>query len=99
MLIRTYLSDLLKEAVSRDFLAFFFSLIQPIWAPDKHSKMVSLKLFDSAQYHTAQRREIEMSKKSKIVSHSAELDSPQCDVAQNRTPHSVLLRRVGLRAV
>ena len=31
----------LKEAVSRDFLAFFSSsLIQPIWVPDKQSKMV-----------------------------------------------------------
>ena len=41
---------LLKEAVSRDFLAFFFSLIQPIWVPDKQSKMVSLKNSFSRRY-------------------------------------------------
>ena len=48
----------------------FFSLIQPIWVPDKQSKMVSLKICfgedilekrDSAQYHTAQSQDIEMS--------------------------------------
>ena len=30
-----------KVAVSRDFLGNFFSLFEPIWAPDKHVKMVS----------------------------------------------------------
>ena len=32
-----------KVAVSWDFLASFISLIQPIWAPDKQVKLVSLK--------------------------------------------------------
>ena len=34
--------DIFKEAVSRDFLAFF-SFIEPIWVPDKQCEMVSLK--------------------------------------------------------
>ena len=39
-----------KVAVSRDFLAFFILLIQPIWAPDKQFKMVSLKNSFSGRY-------------------------------------------------
>ena len=30
--------------MSRDFLAFFISLLQPIYAPDKQVKMVALKI-------------------------------------------------------
>ena len=37
------LADLFKVAVSRDFLALFVSLTQPIWAPDTQVKIVSLK--------------------------------------------------------
>ena len=33
----------IKVTVSRDFMHFFSSLIQPIWAPDSQFKMVSLK--------------------------------------------------------
>ena len=47
-------------AVLRDFLPFFILLIQPIWAPDKQVKIVSLQhsllrreLSDSAQPNTA----------------------------------------------
>ena len=89
-------SPFFKKAVSRDFLAFF-SLIQPIWVPDKQSKMVSLKNSflrrysqktwlgavwhcaesDSAQYHTAPSREIEIS------------ENPNC----------LTMRQVGLRAM
>ena len=34
---------LFKGAVSRDFRTLFFSLIEPIWAPDKQAKMFFLK--------------------------------------------------------
>ena len=84
---------LFKEAVSRDFLAFF-SFIEPIWVPDKQCEMVSLKNSfsqrysrktllcavwycaesDSAQYHTAPSREIEMSE------NCAKSDSAQCEI-------------------
>ena len=37
-------SKLLKGAVSRAFLPLFFSLIKPIWSPDKQAKMVFLKI-------------------------------------------------------
>ena len=33
-----------KGAVSRDFRTLFFSLIKPIWAPDKQAKMFFLKI-------------------------------------------------------
>ena len=39
-----------KEAVPQDFLFFFISWIKPIWVPDKHSKMVSLKNSYSRKY-------------------------------------------------
>ena len=54
-----------KVAVSRDIFAFFISLFQPIWAPNKHAKTGFLKnsfsrryfkfdeKFDSAQANTA----------------------------------------------
>ena len=53
---------LLKVAVSWDFCHFFISLIQPIWAPDKHVKWFILKICfhgdiceisDSARANTA----------------------------------------------
>ena len=39
-----------KGAVSRDFRTLFFSLIKPIWAPDKQAKMVFLKNLFSRRY-------------------------------------------------
>ena len=78
---------LLKEALAREFLTFFSSLIQPIWVPDKQSKMVSLKnnfhedireKRDSAQCDTA----------------PSESDSAQCDTAPSRTLRSMTLRGV-----
>ena len=39
-----------KVAVSQDFLAIFILIIQPIWAPDKQVKIVSLKNLFSWRY-------------------------------------------------
>ena len=39
-----------KEAVSRDFRTLFFSWIEPIWVPDKQSKIVLLKNSFSRRY-------------------------------------------------
>ena len=89
---------LFKEAVSRDFFAFFFfSLIQPNWVPDKQSKMVSLKIRfredirkkrDYARCDTAQSRTL----RSITLRRVGKL---KCPKIQNR----LTLRRVGLRAV
>ena len=35
---------LIKGAVSQDFQSLFFSLIEPIWVPDKQAKIVFLKI-------------------------------------------------------
>ena len=40
----------LKGEVSRDFLPLFFSLMEPIWSPDKQAKMVFLKNSFSPRY-------------------------------------------------
>ena len=76
---------LLKEAVSRDFLQFFF-MNRTIWIPDKQSKMVLLKYLFSWRY----------SQKTwlRAVWYCAESDSTQYHTAPSPTPGSITLRRV-----
>ena len=69
LLILLAATEIVKGAVARDFRPQFFSLIVPIWVPDKQAKMIFLnnsfsrrylnlmfEKFDSSQANTARSR-------------------------------------------
>ena len=96
-----------SKCLRHEIFAFFFSWIEPIWVPDKQSKMVSLKNLFWRRY----------SQKTWLCAlYWAESDSPQyytarsweiemsknpqlANSARSRTLHSVILQGVQLREV
>ena len=96
-----------SKCLCHEIFAFFFSWIEPIWVPDKQSKMVSLKNLFWRRY----------SQKTWLCAlYWAESDSPQyytarsweiemsknpqlANSARSRTLHSVILQGVQLREV
>ena len=77
-----------KGAVSRDFLSFFISWIEAIWAPNKQSKMVLLKNSFSWRYLRNQWL--------CAVLACAESDSAEANTARSPTPCRLTLRGVKL---
>ena len=67
---------ILKGAVSQDFLPFFISWIEAIWAPDEQAKMVLLKNSFSRRYSQKIRL--------RAVLACAESDSAQANTARSR---------------